>query len=142
MFKLLFCKDGFLKKQTNNKKKSACKLFHFGTEALQSSATSCDAALRTSAAELLPAHSPRLLGVQIQQRHPSHPPALCFPPSLTPWDAGECLPYLAAGTSHSPLSVAWGGGCGAEFFTCGWFSVISIFQPESPTLPLEKNDHW
>lgn len=135
VFKLLFAKDGFLKKQTNNsnKKKSSCKLSHCGMGSTR------ELSLRTSATELLPAHGPRFLEDRYNNSITSS--STLFPSSLPPWDAGGCLPVLAAGTSHSLLSVAWGGGSGAELVTCGWVLVMSIFQPESPALPLEKKDH-
>lgn len=133
VFKLLFAKDGLLKKQTNNsnKKKSSYKLSHCGTG---------------STAELgpfirRPQSSFQRTCSEDRYNNSIISSSTLFPPSLPPWDAGECLPVLVAGTSHSLLSVAWGGGSGAELVTCGWVLVMSIFQPKSPALPLEKKDH-
>lgn len=52
-----------------------------------------------------------------------------------------CCKCLTGGISHSPLSLVSGVGWNTEFFTCRWFSVISIFQPKSQTSSLEKNDN-
>lgn len=59
VFKLLFCKDGFVKKQRN---------LHANFVILVRKHRRAEP-LSTSAAELLPAHIPRLLGVQRQQQH-------------------------------------------------------------------------
>ena len=59
VFKPLFCKDGFLKKQRNPQANFFTLVWKHRTAE----------PFHTSAAELLPAHVPRLLGVQRQQQH-------------------------------------------------------------------------
>lgn len=135
-------------KETKKKKNPPANFFSpLAWEALASSAARCDAAFRASAEEFLPRHAARLLRVQIAGvSNNIASSSTFFPTSLwlhrTPQNVHQiCCERLTGGISHSPLSVVQGVGWNTEFFTCRWFSVISIFQPKSQTSSLEKNDN-
>lgn len=146
MCKLLVCKYGFFKKQ----KKSLCKLFPlwYGKcyRAQQLAAMlPFVPQLRNSCHATLPGCS--MYKSQRRVITALHPPAFLFPTFLLLHRMRQniyriCYKCVTGGISQSPLSVEWGVGWNTEFFTCGWFSVISIFQPKSQTSSLEKNDNW
>lgn len=146
MCKSLVCKYGFLKKQ--KKKKSPRKLFPLWN-GKRCRAQQLAAMLPFPLSGGIP-DTPRCRAVPctdcrgeqqhlpLQQLYFPHP-WLC----RTPQNAC-CIgcKRLTGGISHSPLSLVSGVGWNTEFFTCRWFSVISIFQPKSQTSSLEKNDNW
>lgn len=146
MCKSLVCKYGFLKKQTKKKINPHANFFPFGMgkhyRAQQLAAMlPFVLQLRNSC------HAAGLLHVRIAEASNNiASSSTLFPTSLllrkTPQNVYRiCCKSLTGGISHSPLLVVWGVGWNTEFFTCRWFSVISIFQPKSQTSSLEKNDN-
>lgn len=144
MCKSLVCKYGFLKKQKNPR----ANFSPFGRGSIAELSGLLGCCLSHSVEEFLTSHAAGLLRAQIVEASNSIAPSrsFMFHISLLRRTLQNvhcvCCECLTGGISHSPLSLVSGVGWNTEFFTCRWFSVISIFQPKSQTSSLEKNDNW